>query len=252
MTKNLSTLAGKVAIVTGASRGVGRAIATRLGEEGAKVVINYRNRSDAADEVVESIQSAGSEAISVVADVTRVADIERLFVAAIETFGKPDIVIANAGIELIDTPITSVNEQQFDDLYRVNVKGTYFVLREAARHLNDGGRLIVIGSTTTIHANAGFSAYAGSKAAGRLYVETLAQELGPRQITVNSVIPGPLSDAGVLVDAPADAVREMSGLSPMGRMGTSNDVHGAVAFLAADEAQWISGQHLVVNGAAKI
>lgn len=245
-------LDGKVALVTGASHGLGRVIAVRLAEAGANLVIGYRSEEAEAQKVVEAVQDAAGDAIAVQSDVVDPASVARLFERAIGQFGDLDIVVANAGVELIDTPITEIDDAAHDRVTRINVYGTFYTLREAARHVSAGGRIVVISSTTTIVANAGFTAYAGSKAAGKLYVECLAQELGPRGITVNSVIPGPLDDAGVLLDAPDDAKAAMSALSPFGRMGRSDDIGGVVAFVAGPEAGWISGQHIVVNGAAKI
>ncbi len=245
-------LSGKTALVTGASRGLGKAIAARLAADGAKVAVNYRSGEAEAREVVNAIEAAGGQAIAVQADVVDSKAVADLFSQAVDTFGAIDIVVANAGVELIDTPITEIDDEAHDRVTRINVYGTFYTLREAARHVRDGGRVIVISSTTTLVPNAGFTAYAGSKAAGKLYVETLAQELGARGITVNSVIPGPLDDAGVLLDAPEEAKAQMSALSPFGRMGRSGDIDGVVAFVAGPDAGWISGQHITANGAAKI
>ena len=245
-------LADKVALITGASRGLGRAIARRLADDGAAVIVNYRSDEGEANSLVEAIERSGGKAIAVQADVVDSAAVSSLFQQAVDAYGGIDIVVANAGVELIDTPITEIDDAAHDSVTRINVYGTFYTLREAARHVRDDGRVIVISSTTTLVPNAGFTAYAGSKAAGKLYVETLAQELGPRGITVNSVIPGPLGDAGVLRDAPDEAKADMASLSPFGRMGRSGDIDGVVAFVAGPDAGWISGQHIVANGAAKI
>ncbi len=245
-------LNGKTALITGASRGLGKVIALRLAADGAQVVVNYRSGEAEAREVVHEVEAAGGKAIAVQADVVDSKAVADLFDQAETVFGGVDIVVANAGVELIDTPITEIDDEAHDRVTRINVYGTFYTLREAAAHVRDGGRVIVISSTTTIHTNGGFTAYAGSKAAGKTYVECLAQELGSRDITVNSVIPGPLGDAGVLLDAPDDAKAEMSALSPFGRMGRSEDIDGVVAFVAGPNAGWISGQHITANGAAKI
>jgi 3-oxoacyl-[acyl-carrier protein] reductase len=246
------TMKNKVALITGASRGLGLALARRLAREGAAVALTYNSDAASAEQHVQALIAEGAQAMAVGGDIGDPVAVKAMFAAVLERFGKIDIVVANAGRELIDTPITDIDDAMFESVTRTNVYGTFYTLRESARHVRDGGRIVLISSSTTIVANAGFTAYAGSKAAGKLYVECLAQELGKRNITVNSVVPGPLRDAGVIATLQEADYQAMAQLSPFGRLGGVADVEGAVAFLASDEAQWISGHHLVVNGAAKI
>ncbi|KPF70557.1 hypothetical protein IP84_02355 [beta proteobacterium AAP99] len=243
---------GPVTLVTGGTRGVGRAIAERLARAGHRLMLNYAGNAAAADAARTAVEALGGEALTLAGDVASATDVEALFQAAQARFGRVDHVVVNAGIELIDTPIVDIKPEAFDRLLAVNARGAFLTMQAAARHLPDGGRIVQIGSTTTLFPHAGFTAYAASKAVGRMLVDVLAKELGPRGITVNSVIPGPLSDAGVLLDAPLDAKQWMASLSPLARMGTSHDAAGAVAFLLSPEAGFVSGHHLVVNGAATI
>ena len=246
------TMKGKVALITGASRGLGVALARRLAREGAAVALTYNSDAAAAHKHVEDLIAEGAQAMAVGGDIGDPTAVKAMFAAVLERFGKIDIVVANAGRELIDTPITEIDDAMFESVTRTNVYGTFYTLRESARHVADGGRIVLISSTTTIVANAGFTAYAGSKAAGKLYVECLAQEMGKRGITVNSVVPGPLRDAGVIANLKEADYQALAQLSPFGRLGAVADIEGAVAFLASDAAGWISGHHLVVNGAAKV
>ena len=145
----MNTLANKVALITGSSRGLGQAISERYAALGASIVVNYTKGKEAADQVVSTIKAMGADAIAVQADISHVADVERLFAEAKATFGKIDIVVANAGIELVETPVTDFTEEQFDRLFSINAKGSYFTLQQAARHVADGGRIIYIASSTT-------------------------------------------------------------------------------------------------------
>ena len=242
----------KVVLVTGASRGLGLSLARRFAKEGAAVALTYNSDAESAARNVEALVADGAKAMAVGGDVGDPDAVNAMFAEVLARFGRIDVVVANAGRELIDTPITEIDNAMFESVTKTNVYGTFFTLRESARHLEDGGRIIVISSTTTIVPNAGFTAYAGSKAAGRLYVECLAQELGKRNITVNGVVPGPLRDAGVIAKLQESDYQALANLSPFKRIGSIADVEGAVLFLASDDAQWISGHHLVVNGAAKV
>jgi 3-oxoacyl-[acyl-carrier protein] reductase len=242
----------KVVLVTGASRGLGLSLARRFAKEGAAVALTYNSDAESAARNVEALVADGAKAMAVGGDVGDPDAVNAMFAEVLARFGRIDVVVANAGRELIDTPITEIDNAMFESVTKTNVYGTFFTLRESARHVEDGGRIIVISSTTTIVPNAGFTAYAGSKAAGRLYVECLAQELGKRNITVNGVVPGPLRDAGVIAKLQESDYQALANLSPFKRIGSIADVEGAVLFLASDDAQWISGHHLVVNGAAKV
>ena len=188
----------KVALITGSARGVGKAIAERYASLGADIVINYSKDEKNALETVASIEKLGASAIAVQGDVSKVADIKQLFAASLERFGKIDIVVANAGVELVDQPAVDFTEEQFDPLFAINTKGAFFTLQQAAKYVADGGRMIYIGSSTTAFPMAGQGLYGGSKMAARFLVEVLAKEIGHRGVTVNTIIPTVIDGAGDL------------------------------------------------------
>ena len=242
-------LDGKVALVTGSSKGLGRAILLRLAEQGANVVINYSRDEAAAHSVREAAEAHGVKALVHAADVSRVDGITSLYDAAVAEFGKIDIVVANAGMEKVNVPVTDVTEEDFDLLFRVNTKGPYFVLREAARRIADGGRIVTISSNTTTVPQLGVGLYGTSKVATGYLVKVLALELGPRGITVNTVVPGPIDGAGIFTDPANDEYKQsLVEMIPIGRLGTTEDVAGVTAFLASDDAALITGQQLVCDG----
>jgi 3-oxoacyl-[acyl-carrier protein] reductase len=242
-------LDGKVALVTGSSKGLGRAILLRLAERGANVVINYSRDEAAARSVREAAEAHGVKALVHAADVSRVDGITSLYDAAVAEFGKIDIVVANAGMEKVNIPVTDVTEEDFDLLFRVNTKGPYFVLREAARRIADGGRIVTISSNTTTVPQLGVGLYGTSKVATGYLVKVLALELGPRGITVNTVVPGPIDGAGIFTDPANDEYKQsLVEMIPIGRLGTTEDVAGVTAFLASDDAALITGQQLVCDG----
>ncbi|MDF5728372.1 MAG: glucose 1-dehydrogenase [Rhizonema sp. PD38] len=246
----MASLTGKVAIITGASRGIGRAIAQRLAQDGAAVAINYGQSAEAANELVRDIESKGGKALSVQADISQVADIRHLFQETINKLGQLDILVNNAGIAR-GGAIVEVTEEDFDSMFAVNVRGVLFALQEAARHMKNNGRIITISSSTSVYPSPGIAVYAASKAAPKLFTEILAQEIGERGITVNSVLPGPTSP-GMFDNLPQERREEAAASSPIGRIGQAQDIADVVAFLASEEARWITGQHIVVNGGAKI
>jgi 3-oxoacyl-[acyl-carrier protein] reductase len=240
----MGTLAGKVAVVTGASRGIGRGIAERLAHEGAAVVINYAKSADKAKEVVAGIESKGGKALAVQADVSQVADIHRLFQKAADRFGRLDIVVANAGI-FQPKPLAETTEGEFDAFFTLNAKGTFFTLQEAARRIADGGRIIYISTGGTALGMPGVSAYLGSKAAGAQFVKVLARELGARRITVNTVSPG-FTETDMLNN---ETLRQMGvEMSPLKRLGTPKDIADAVSFLVSEQGGWITGHNLQAGG----
>lgn len=249
----MTDLSGKVALVTGSARGIGRAIALRYAECGARVVINYARSEDAALKTVADIQALGTQAVAIQADVVDLDALESLFKKSVEAFGQLDIVVANAGVEIVDQPISEVTEEQFDRLFAINAKATFFTLQKAARYVADHGRIINVGSSTTALANPGVGLYGSSKMAARYTVEVLAQEVGKRGITVNSIIPTAIEGAGVFTQLPEDhPMRAMfSAMRPLeGRFGTPDDVADAAEYFAGPLAHWISGQHLLVSGGA--
>lgn len=246
----MKSLANKVALITGSARGLGKAIAERYAAMGASIVINYSRDKASADEVVSNITAMGAKVIAVQADVTKIKDIERLFAEAKKAFGRIDIVVANAGIELIQLPVTDFTEEQFDKVFNINVKGTYFTIQQAAKHVEDKGRIIFISSSTTTSPVPGMAVYGGSKTTPKYLVEILAKEIGHRGVTVNSIIPGPVANTGVFTEMSTKDpfYTELLKGSPMGRLTTVDDVADVAEFFASDLAGFISGQHLLVNG----
>jgi 3-oxoacyl-[acyl-carrier protein] reductase len=242
-------LDGKVALVTGSSKGLGRSIVLRLAEAGADVIINYSRDEASADEVRKAAEAQGVRTLVVRADASRVEGIQQLFDAAITEFGRIDIVVANAGMEKVNVPVAEVTEEDFDLLFRVNTKGPYFVLREAARRLADNGRIISISSNTTTVPQMGVGLYGTSKVATGYLARVMALELGPRGITVNTVVPGPIDGAGIFTDPANDEYKKsLISAVPIGRLGTPQEVAGVTAFLASDDAALITGQQLVADG----
>ncbi|WP_255772467.1 SDR family NAD(P)-dependent oxidoreductase [Mycobacteroides abscessus] len=241
---------GKVAIVTGSSKGLGRAILLHLASLGANVVINYSRDKAAADEVATAVVETGAQAISVQADVSNVEEIDRLFSETLSAFGKIDIVVANAGIEKVNIPVVDVTEEDFDLLFRVNTKGPYFVMQAAARHIADGGRIINIASSSTSRPQPGLGLYGTSKTAPKYLVRVLALELGSRQITVNSLVPGPIDGSGIFTGVGDDDPYKRSLLEtiPIGRMASADDVANFVEFLASEQALFITGEEILMNG----
>jgi 3-oxoacyl-[acyl-carrier protein] reductase len=241
------TLDGKVALVTGASRGIGRAVALRLARDGAAVVVNYAGNAEAARNVVAEVEAGGSRAVAVQADVGRVADVVRLFDEAIGHLGKLDILVNNAGI-ILYKPLAEVAEEEFDRLFAVNVKGTYFACQQAAKKMADGGRIVNFSSSTTALMLPTYSAYVATKGAVEQLSHVLAKELGPRGITVNVVSPGPTDTELFGQGKSEEDRRRYAQLAALGRLGTPEDIADVVAFLASDEARWVTGQNLRANG----
>jgi 3-oxoacyl-[acyl-carrier protein] reductase len=245
----VGNLTGKVAIVTGASRGIGRGIAERLAQDGATVVVNYSGSEQEAKQVVEAIASNGGEAIAMQANFAKVEDIRRLFQDVSDRYGQLDILVNNAGTGVLAT-IADVTEEEYDKVFNLNVRGVLFALQEASRRMNDGGRIVNISSTTTIHPQAGISVYAASKAAIKLFTTVMASEVGDRGITVNTVMPGP-TIPGMFGNMPPEVQQQAAASSPFNRVGTPQDIADVVAFLVSEEARWLTGQDFCANGGAK-
>jgi 3-oxoacyl-[acyl-carrier protein] reductase len=242
-------LEGKVVLVTGSSKGLGRAIVLQLTAQGADVVINYSRDGAAADDVRKAAEAYGVRALTVQADVSRVEGIQGLYDAAVTEFGRVDVVVANSGMEKVNVPVSDVTEEDFDLLFRVNTKGPFFVLREAARWIADNGRIITISSNTTTVPQVGVGLYGTSKVATGYLVRVMALELGSRGITVNTVVPGPIDGAGIFTDPANDEYKQsLIATVPIGRLGTPQDVAAVTAFLASDDASLITGQQIVVDG----
>jgi 3-oxoacyl-[acyl-carrier protein] reductase len=240
-------LVGKVALVTGASRGIGRAIAVRLGSDGAAVVVNYSGRHEAAGETVAAIEAANGRALAVQGDVGKIGDVERLFDVAFEHFGKLDILVNNAGV-FFTKPVADVTEQEYDRIFAVNVKGTFFACQQAAKRMADGGRIINFSSSTTAMMLPAYGAYVATKGAVEQLSHVLAKELGSRGITVNVVSPGPTDTELFGQDKTEQDKQRFAQMAALGRLGQPKDIADVVALLAGDDARWITGQNIRANG----
>lgn len=248
----MNSLRNKVAVITGSARGLGKAIAERYAALGANIVINYSKDKISADEVVSNIKAMGVNVISVQADVSKVADIERLFAEAKNAFGKIDIVVANAGIEMVETPVIEFTEEQFDRLFSINTKGAYFTMQQAAKNVEDNGRIIYIASSTTAFPVAGMAVYGGSKTTPRYMVDVLSKEIAHRGVTVNSIIPFAVDHSGIFVDPDAypELRKSLVDSCPMGRLAEVEDVANIAEFFASDLSSFVNGQNLLINGGA--
>lgn len=241
----MASLTGKVAIVTGASRGIGRAIAERLAADGASVVINYARSADEAQAVVKAIEEKGGLAVAVQANLSEIADIRRLFQETSDRFGKLDILVNNAGVASYK-PIAEATEEDFDKTFALNAKGTFFCLQEAARRMAEGGRIVNISTAGTAMSSPGGSFYTGSKAAVEQFSKTLSKEIGDRGITVNVVSPG-FTDTEMLAENPQ--FKEIGAkMSPLGRLGQPQDIADVVAFIVSEQGRWITGQNIEAGG----
>lgn len=241
----MATLSGKVAIVTGSSRGIGRAIAERLAQDGASVVINYARSADKAKEAIAGIEARGGQALALQADMSQVKDIRHLFQATVDHFGHLDILVNNAGLAVYK-PLAEVTEEEFDATFTLNARGTFFALQEAARRMADGGRIVSISTGGTVSASPTASFYAGSKAAVEQFTKALAKEIGGRGITVNVVSPG-FTDTEMLANNPQFKEKGAK-MSPLGRLGQPADVADVVAFLVSEQARWLTGQNIQAGG----
>lgn len=243
----MPSLAGKVAIVTGASRGIGRAIALRLSQEGASVVINYARGADQAKDVVSAIEAAGGKALAVQADVSKTAEIRDLFDRTLETYSQVDILVNNAGV-ILYKPVAEVTEAEFDNLFAINVKGTFFACQEAAKRMAEGGRIVNFSSSTTAMLLPTYGAYVATKGAVEQLTRSLAKELGDRQITVNVISPGPTDTELFTVGKTAEQIQRFTQMAALGRLGKVEDIADVTAFLCSEQARWITGQNIRVNG----
>jgi 3-oxoacyl-[acyl-carrier protein] reductase len=237
----------KSAIVTGASRGIGRAIAVRLARDGFAVVVNYAGSAARAEEAVSEIKAAGGRAIAVQADVAKAADVVRLFDEAERAFGPIGVVVNSAGIMKM-LPLATAGEDDFDAIFATNVRGTFNVLQQAARRGPDGGRIITFSTSVLALSLPNYGPYAASKAAVEVLTRTLANELRGRRITVNAVAPGATATELFFEGKTQEQLDRFAKLPPLERLGTPDDIAGVVSFLAGPDGGWVNGQVLRANG----
>ncbi len=241
MTKN------KVAIVTGASRGIGAEVATRLAQDGFSVVINYASSAAEADKLVNALRAQGGQAIAVKANVASSQDVRRLFDETEQHFGGVDVLVNNAGIMALAT-IAETDDDTVDRQIDINFKGTFNTMREAAVRLRDGGRVVNFSSSVVAMLQPTYGVYAGTKAAVEAMTSVFAKELRGRNITVNAVAPGPTATDLFLNGKPQEVVDRLSKLAPLERLGQPEDIAATVSFLAGPDGTWINGQTLRANG----
>jgi 3-oxoacyl-[acyl-carrier protein] reductase len=221
-----------------------------LGKAGAMVVVNYGGNQQDANAVVTTIQSFGSNAIALQANMGKVEEIRRLFQEIIDHFGQLDILVNNAGIGSM-AAIADVTEEEYQRVFDVNVRGVLFAMQEAARRMNKNGRIVTISSTTTLYPDPGVAAYAASKAAIKLVTQVLAKEVGSRGITVNTIMPGS-TIPGMFANLPPEVQQQAAVSSPFNRVGTPQDIADIITFLVSEEARWLTGQDICANGGARI
>lgn len=242
-------LKGKVAVVTGASKGIGASIASHMASEGAHVVVNYASSREGADRVVAEAVSKGGKAIAVQADVSKPADIARLFAETERAFGRIDALVNNAGVYEFK-PLEEVTADHFHRIFNLNVLGLLLTTQEAARRMGAGGSIINISSVAATAAPATGSVYSASKGAVDTITKALAKELGPRQIRVNSINPGMVDTEGVRSAgiSESDFRTQIEAQTPLGRIGKPQDIAPAAVYLASDEAAWLTGETLFISG----
>jgi 3-oxoacyl-[acyl-carrier protein] reductase len=237
----------KVAIVTGASRGIGRAVAKRLAQDGFGVVVNYLSNASEAEQVVSEIQSIGGNAIAIKADVANQADVERLFEETMKKFGSVDVVVHNSGIMPL-SPIGKSDVELFDKVISTNLRGTFLVLAQSAQHLAAGGRIIAFSSSVLAKSFPSYGPYIASKAGVEGLIHVLANELRGRNITVNAVAPGPVATELFLKGKAEEQIAQIANMAPLERLGQPADIASVVSFLAGPDGGWVNSQVLRANG----
>lgn len=243
----MNTQTRKSAIVTGASRGIGQAIARRLAADGFAVVVNYAGGEAAAHETVEAIRAAGGTAVAVRADVGRADDVHELFATARREFGRVDVVVANGGV-MRTAPIASMSPDDFDSMIAINLRGTFLAMAEAAKHLERGGRFVALSSSVIAKHTPGYGPYIASKAGVEGLVQVFAQEMRGRDISVNAVAPGPVATELFLKGKSDELISQIVKQAPLERIGQPEDIADTVSFLAGPGGAWVNGQVLRVNG----
>lgn len=243
----MNTASRKTALVTGASRGIGRAIAERLGRDGFNVVVGYAGNAASAEQTVQAITSGGSDALAVQADIADAAEVDALFDQAIARFGQLDVVVNSAGVMSM-APIASDSLADFDAMVATNLRGAFLVLAQAARHVADGGRIIALSTSVIAKSFPNYGPYIATKAGVEGLVKVLANELRGRSVTVNAVAPGPTGTELFLKGKSEEQIAQLAKLPPLERLGTPEDIAAAVAFLAGPDGGWVNAQVLRANG----
>jgi 3-oxoacyl-[acyl-carrier protein] reductase len=244
----MPSLQGKVAIVTGSSRGIGRSLAERLGRDGAKVVVTYAGNKDKAEEVVSAIKASESEAIALQFDLSKLDSIRTLFQETLKHFGKLDILVVSGGAPRLTKPLVETTEEEFDSVFAFNTKGNFFALQEAVKHMTDGGRIVTFTTPYTVQPQPNLSVIAGSKAAIEAFTFALAREVGDRGITVNAIMPGPTTTDSFDSMVPLEEQEQLKQMAPLKRFATPEDIANAVAFLVSDDAAYVTGHVLHATG----
>ena len=237
----------KVALVTGASRGIGAAIAERLAADGFTVLINFAGSVASAEALVRKIEAAGGRAVTAQAEISDAAQVERMFDAADAAYGGIDVLVNNAGIMRLAT-LADSDDALFDSQVAINLKGTFNTLRQAAKRLRDGGRIINLSSSVVGLYQPSYAVYAATKAGVEAMTHVLTKEMRGRNITVNAVAPGPTATDLFLDGKPQEVIDRLAKLAPLERLGQPSDIASAVAFLAGPDGAWVNGQTLRVNG----
>ncbi|HTQ40130.1 MAG TPA: glucose 1-dehydrogenase [Pirellulales bacterium] len=245
-------LAGKVAVVTGASKGIGAAIAKSLAAEGAAVVVNYSSSKEAADKVVKEITGKGGKAVAVQANVTKPEEIKRLFSETKKAFDKLDILVNNAGI-YYTAPLAEITPEHFHKQFDLNVLGLILSTQEAAKIMGAGGSIINLSSVASTTGFPGFAVYCGTKGAVDAVTRALAKELGPRKIRINSINPGMVETEGThtVGITESDFRKQYEAQAPLGRIGQPGDIAGAAVFLASADSSWITGESFYISGGVR-
>ena len=245
----MNKLTGKVAVVTGASKGIGAAIAKALAAEGASVVVNYASSKAGAEKVVAAITAAGGKAVAVGGDVSKAAEAQGIIEAAIKNYGRLDVLVNNSGIYDFQ-PLEAITEKHFHDIFNVNVLGLLLTTQAAAKHLKEGGSIINIGSGVSRLTPAHTAVYTGTKSAVDGITSVLAKELGPRKIRVNSINPGMVETEGTVSGGfiGSDFEKALIAQAPLGRTGKVEDISSIAVFLASADSGWITGEQLLATG----
>jgi 3-oxoacyl-[acyl-carrier protein] reductase len=243
----MTNQSNKVAIVTGASGGIGGAVAQRLARDGFTVVVNYAGKAQPAEDLVRQIEAAGGKAVAHQADIADPEAVRKMFEAAETAFGGVDVLINNAGIMKLAT-LADSDDALFDSQIAVNLKGTFNTLREAARRLRDGGRIVNVSSSVVGLLQPTYGVYAATKAAVEAMTSILTKELRGRNITVNAIAPGPTATKLFLDGKPQAVIDHLTKLAPLERLGQPEDIAAAIAFLVGPDGSWINGQTLRANG----